>query len=76
VEVDLIVYCEHWVLVEVKSITDFDNLSYRLNHKQKKRLLRVRHLFEDQTQQSVELRVLYVSGEKFLELAIEDHGRE
>lgn len=71
---DLLIYREHWVLVEVKSIADLDNLSYRLSHKQKKRLLKVRHLLEDQTQKPVELRVFYVSREQHLELTIEDHG--
>ena len=73
VEVDLILQREHWVLVEVKTLGHLENLSYRLSRKQKSRLLKVRHRFEDQMQQAVELRVLYVTEDSLLELSIEDH---
>lgn len=74
IEVDLILYKEHWVLVEVKSLRHFDEISFRLSYKQKKRLLFARQYFsESKGGESVELRCLFISRQgKFIELSIED----
>ncbi len=74
IEIDLVLKREHWLLVEAKSLSHSDGIHFRLNFKQRLRLERARHIFEDQKAQSVELRVAYAlpSGE-IIDLSLEDH---
>ena len=74
IEIDLILKKKHWLLVEVKSLSDPDKIHFRLNFRQRLRLQRARHIFEDQKAQPVELRVAYVlPSEAIIDLSMEDH---
>lgn len=52
--------------MEVKSISDWDRLLYRLTSQQRGRLQRARTYLEDKYDRAVLLKVAYVDGQKNL----------
>lgn len=72
VEVDLILFKGIFTLVEVKSLGNTDEISFRISKKQIKRLLFARDYFSQLKDQAVELKVLFVMAEDNIELDIED----
>ncbi len=72
VEVDLIFKRDHWLMVEVKTLKNMENLHYRLSEKQKQRLLRARQVWQSRTDSPVQLVLALVHAGEVIEVPIED----
>lgn len=72
VEVDLVLFKSHHLLVEVKTLRNCEEMAFRLKKAQTNRLLFARKWFEDYSAECVELRVAFVIENDVLELGIED----
>lgn len=73
IEIDLIFYFKNYIMVEVKSLSSFEQIAFRLKKSQKSRLLRAREYFQSYKQEPVELLVAFVSlKEEVLVLDIAD----
>lgn len=60
VEIDLVLFREHFVFVEVKSLSRVENIDFRLSYGQTRRLLRARQCYQDRHDCLVELVVVFV----------------
>lgn len=72
VEVDLVFYKKAWFLIEVKTLRSHDEAHFRLHLKQQKRLLWARQFWQEHRGEDVILRVVFVTPEEIIDLAIED----
>ncbi len=74
VEIDLILFKHHYYLIEIKSLRSLSEIHFRLHRRQKERLMRARNIFEEKTNQLVELKVFYVLDQgEYLLIDIADH---
>lgn len=65
VEIDLLFFLDHYLMVEVKSLSSKEHINFRLKDSQKKRLLSAREYFQSFKDVPVELlfAFVHVSGE-------------
>jgi len=74
IEIDLILFKNHYYFIEIKSLRDSSEIHFRLNHRQKERLMRARNIFQEKTNHLVELKVFYIlNGGQNLLIDISDH---
>jgi Holliday junction resolvase-like predicted endonuclease len=74
IELDLILFRNFWRIVEIKSVSSWDNLELRLSRRQTQRLTRALYYMQERVSEPVDLKVLYVGPRQCVELPLEEHN--
>lgn len=71
-EVDLLLFKDHYLMVEVKTLRSLDEMGFRVSQKQRSRLEFARHFLEDLKNKSVLLKYAFVCRTEIVVLGTED----